>query len=153
MLRRTIEIEPPAQTDRMNPLTVGSRPWWQTCNYAELETRVKAMQHAQVQALISEVGAAIAITSSIVNDVQKDPEQRRRARKALAFMVEKKRLLKSFVQNQAHPPVDEKLKKEEHQAREHIREGRIEEARAAVAAGDMATAITCILDLLDRNKP
>ena len=148
-MRRIIEVEPPAQTSRISPTPVGSRPWWQTCSLEEFNRRVEGMVQTDVQALKGEIGAAIAITSSLVNDVTRDKDQRRRASRALSYMVEKRRLLGALLSRiQKKPPGPPPRKIEKDRRKIELLSG----ARAALAQGDQKAAIEAILDLLDPSN-
>lgn len=137
----------PAATSRAAP---SPRAWWQECNVEEFKQRCGSMERLALQDLMSEIKGAVAVTSVVVQDTLREHEQRRRARIALGYMTEKRRLLTvilgKYVHETARTPEDKEERRDERLA---ARRKLVAEAREANARGDTVGAVERILDALD----
>lgn len=84
------------------------KEWWLLANIVEFRERITKLDDTALASLSSEIKSAICVTQAQLETKGKDDrEWWNRARQALAFMVEKKRMLGRFIT--------------EHQAANHAR--------------------------------
>lgn len=136
-IKRVYEPPVPAQTRRGET----SRAWWQVCSVEEFKERIDSMSFQECEVLFGEIRGACSVISVTVQNKNAEPVHRSRARAALGFVSEKRRVLQARMQREdaARRDIGRELTKISAQ-----------EARAALEQGDVALAVSKIVDWLDR---
>lgn len=137
VIRRVYEPPAPIKTSR------GGNPrneWWQKCRPEEFKERVDPLSPSERLALLGEIKGACAVISITVQSKDADPEHRARARAALGFVTEKRRILQARIERDTGASKD---------ARQLKKMALAQEARTALDDGDVAGAVSKIIDWLD----
>lgn len=136
-LRRVYEPPAPAQTRRGDR----SNSWWQICGVAEFKERIDAMSLQELEPLFGEIRGACSVISVTVQNKEADPAHRSRARAALGFVSEKRRVLQARIQREETA---------RHDAGRELTKTVAKEARTALENGDLSGALSRIIDWLDQ---
>lgn len=115
-------------------------PWWQMCTVAEFQERIEALSPNESVALLEDMKAVIVKTSSMVQDSNADEDRRHRAKHALAFMAEKRSMLKASIHRRESRASSDKSEK---------RVLMVAEARRLAAHGDTVGALFLVLDWIE----
>lgn len=130
----------PLLPDRGGKKTAG-KPWWGTCTIVEFRNRLREMPLGEQETLLTEIKATISHTGAVSNDVNAPGEQRFNARRALAYMGEKRGILVASCS---------RLYNEKHTTKDQRKKMAMKEAREAMASGNLAMALQILIDYLDK---
>lgn len=117
-----------------------AKPWWQVCSDEEFKRRLAEQSREENETMIAEMNGTIAAISVVVQDKTMDPGKRSRARYALSYVVKRKGLLLTRVTQ-----MNEASKGSMKRQRDEV----VQLAREKVKDGDLAGALTLVLDWID----
>lgn len=138
--------EAPARTARIFPEGRKQKKWWQTCGVEEFLQRLEDMSFEETASLKDELDGAIVITHGAMENTEFEWGHRQRARQALRFMVEKRKLMKSVLRRKYN-----KQKGIGGSRKTVIRNEYISKTRELARAGKFEEAIEKMLDIMQGN--
>jgi hypothetical protein len=124
---------------------VRSKKWWQKCDVTYFINMLQTLSFDDLNRLGDEMDAAIAVTHRVMENSD-DLDQRKRARIALGFMVEKRKFLKRAKRDKHDKNVD--AHNERKKRRLALRDEHIDQARRLVEEDKLKEALVEVLDIL-----
>lgn len=130
----------PAAATIRRLMTLDEKPWWQQGTPKAFRERMTALALPELEALIGEIGGALAVIHGQIAAGDRDDEWLGRARQAQGFITERRAWVRAELQrrNEARRTRNVESKREYLTA-----------ARERLNAGDTAGAVAALLDLLE----
>jgi hypothetical protein len=119
------------------------RAWWQSETIEEFAKKISEMDRERLEALFLEIKAAVVRVNEHVGDVNRDPERRHAARRALTHMVARKRQLASEISKRQELKVARNS---------NILSNALVEAEEKAAAGDALGAVKLVIEALKKKR-
>jgi hypothetical protein len=142
----------PARAPAATLRNAGQRRWWQECGIDEFRQRCMAMTRSDLTDVVTEINGSIAVTQTVVSDVNADPERRRKARYALGFMIEKRSLTGRLLNEHCRKSAGKKeVRLVQHEEKRERMAEFLRQARAAADDGRVADAILRLIDALETD--
>jgi hypothetical protein len=157
-MRRIYEYVPEgAKTSRDTP---PEKQWWNRAPVQEFKERLQTMSIPELSVLSAEISGAIAVTQAQIEGRDRATAELswlHRARRALGFLTEKRRLVSAEQARRQAARHQERVTRSaanvvEHAEQEQIRHEKWHAAHAALEAGDLAGAVKCLIEYLAPRK-